>query len=388
MSNSDSTGDSADLLSSKRKNFWHLWKRRALLILALLFLLVPLYGTFRPLFEFILFAVSLAALTYPLFYRPIARIGQKLLPQITERKRAEICAVFSTLLLLFVLLSPMLLLLWEASDTRRGVMDLIWSLALGEEGGRAFLLESVAQRVREMQSIYPRLPVDEEKVVQFISNLVGDTREFSGTFMEFLFNGTRGFVAELSLALIALSFLYAHGAAFLQRALKLAGFQQHEVRSWFELHKKITFRLLNDTVLTSLIRGLALALVGHFIGGFFFLPVFLLGAFVGLVPVVGSAMVWLPLSSLVWGRGEPITAIILACLSILLNYLISRARVGMGKRLHEQGAWLSFMLFLGIIGGILSYGPQGFIIGPMAVVLAYGLIRFLANQSENNIIDQ
>ena len=31
--------------------------------------------------------------------------------------------------------------------------------------------------------------------------------------------------------------------------------------------------------------------------------------------------------------------------------------------------------------GNLSYGPQGFVIGPMAVVLAYGLVRFLASQS-------
>jgi len=75
------------------------------------------------------------------------------------------------------------------------------------------------------------------------------------------------------------------------------------------------------------------------------------------------------------------TAISVAALSLLLNYLISRGRSGMGKRLHEQGAWLSFMLFLGIIGGILAYGPQGFVIGPMAVVLAYGLVRFLGEQS-------
>ena len=96
-------------------------------------------------------------------------------------------------------------------------------------------------------------------------------------------------------------------------------------------------------------------------------------------------MVWLPLSSLVWSRGEPVTALLMAVLSLILNYLISRIRSGMGKRLHEQGAWLSFMLFLGIIGGILSYGPQGFIIGPMAVVLAYGLIRFLSDQSEERM---
>ena len=74
-----------------------------------------------------------------------------------------------------------------------------------------------------------------------------------------------------------------------------------------------------------------------------------------------------------------------AGLSLVLNYGISRFRAGMGNRLHQQGAWLSFMLFLGIIGGLLSYGPQGFVIGPMAVVLAYGLIRFLSGQSYSNL---
>jgi predicted PurR-regulated permease PerM len=129
-----------------------------------------------------------------------------------------------------------------------------------------------------------------------------------------------------------------------------------------------------------------LALVAHFVGGIFFLPVFFLGAFIGLVPVVGSAMVWLPLSSLVWSRGEPVTALVMAGLCLFLNYLISRVRAKMGRKLHEQGAWLSFLLFLGIIGGILAYGPQGFVIGPMAVVLAYGLTRFLATQSNNKLL--
>ena len=123
------------------------------------------------------------------------------------------------------------------------------------------------------------------------------------------------------------------------------GFEHVEVNAWLSLHRKITLRLLNDTVLTSLIRGVGLALVAHFVGGFFFLPVFFLGAFIGLVPVVGSAMVWLPLSSLVWTRGEPGTALLMAGLSLFFNYLISQIRVRMGRRLHEQGVWLSFLLF-------------------------------------------
>jgi predicted PurR-regulated permease PerM len=384
MSENKTDHNSKDLLSVKREEFWHLWRKRGLLLIALLLLVVPLYGTFSPLFKFILFAVSLAALTYPIFYRPIEHLGKKLLPNFEPRRRSELCAIMATISLLIVLFSPFLLIIWEASSPRQGMVDTLVSIALGEEEGREALLQSISARIREIHSIYPRLPIDEEKAVQFVSNLVGDTREFSGTFLEFLFKGTQGFVAELALALIALSFLYAHGSSFLRGAMKIGGFEQAEVHAWLSLHRKITLRLLSDTVLTSLIRGTALALVAHFVGGFFFIPVFLLGAFVGLVPVVGSAMVWLPLSSLVWSRGEPMTALMMAVLSVLFNYFISQIRMRMGRRLHEQGAWLSFMLFLGIIGGILSYGPQGFVIGPMAVILAYGLVRFLANQSLSN----
>ena len=373
--------DEPDLLSIKRSAFWHLWKRRALLLVALLILLVPLYGTFEPLLEFILFAVSLATLTFPIFFVPIRRYAKKLFPKMHHQRISEICAVLSTISLLFVLVSPLFLLLWNASGEKEGIIEVVWSLALGEDSAKNTLLRGVSDQIRQIQAIFPRLPIDESKALEFVNNLVGDTREFSGTFIEFLFKGTRGFVAELALALIALSFLYAHGGNFLRNALKAGGFTEEETSSWFTLYRMITLRLLNDTVLTSLIRGIAMGLVAHFVAGFVFLPIFLIGSFVGLVPVVGSAMVWLPISSVIWGRGEPMTAVVVASLCILLNYLISRARAGMGKKLHEQGAWLSFMLFLGIIGGILAYGPQGFVIGPMAVVLAYGLVRFLSEQS-------
>jgi len=376
-----------DLLSIKRNAFWQIWKRRALLLVALLILLVPLYGTFEPLFEFILFAVSLAALTFPIFFVPIRRLVHNILPKLDEQRLSEICAVLSTLTLLLVLTSPLILLLWDAAGEKVGLIEVLWSLALGEESGKNTLLQGVSQQIQHIQSIFPKVPIDENKALEFVANLVGDTREFSGTFIEFLFKGTRGFVAELALALIALSFLYAHGGNFVKSALRMGGFSQAETASWFQLYRMITLRLLNDTVLTALSRGISMGMVAHFIGGFVFLPIFIIGSFVGLVPVVGSAMVWLPISSIIWGRGEPGTAISVALLSIFFNYLISRARTGMGKRLHEQGAWLSFMLFLGIIGGILAYGPQGFVIGPMAVILAYGLVRFLGEQSVERIKD-
>ena len=176
-----------DLLSMKRSAFWHLWKRRALLLIALLILLIPLYGTFEPLFEFILFAVSLATLTFPIFFVPIKRYAQNLFPGMQDQRLSEICAVLSTLSLLLVLLSPLFLLLWDASGEKEGLLEVVWSLALGEESAKNTLLRGVSEQIRQIQSIFPRLPIDEKNALEFVDNLVGDTREFSGTFIEFLF---------------------------------------------------------------------------------------------------------------------------------------------------------------------------------------------------------
>ena len=125
MPDSEVPNSTEDLLTGKRNDFWQLWRRRTFLILALLLLLIPLYGTFEPLFEFILFAVSLAALTYPIFYQPIERFGRKLLPRAQARRRSELCAVVATILLLVVLLSPFFLLLFQVSGNIKDITQTI-----------------------------------------------------------------------------------------------------------------------------------------------------------------------------------------------------------------------------------------------------------------------
>ena len=48
---------------------------------------------------------------------------------------------------------------------------MVWSIALGEGDGRAFLLKvSLKECVKSV--IYPKLPIDEKVAVQFVSNLV------------------------------------------------------------------------------------------------------------------------------------------------------------------------------------------------------------------------
>jgi predicted PurR-regulated permease PerM len=56
----------------------------------------------------------------------------------------------------------------------------------------------------------------------------------------------------------------------------------------------------------------------------------------------------------------------------------------MGAKLHEQGAWMSFLLFLSIIGGVLAYGASGFVIGPAAIIAVSAIGRFLLPQGSEH----
>ena len=82
-------GDPKDLVA-KRHQFWLVWRRQAFVGGVLLLVLVPLYGVFRPLFEFLLFACSLAALTHPVLFHPVAKLGDQLVPGMSKDRRSEV----------------------------------------------------------------------------------------------------------------------------------------------------------------------------------------------------------------------------------------------------------------------------------------------------------
>ena len=353
------------------------WAPRLLALGLLALALIPLFAVFRPLLGFLLLAISLAILTSPILFSPMDALAKRKYPKWDDSNRRTICGIGATAMLVALALAPLLPLLYASSGS---VTEMLIGMVLGDEGWREIFLDRISSQITELKKLYPRLPIEEERVRSFLAELLGDAREFSGSFLGYLFRGASGFVAKLVLSLMALSFLYAHGTELTRTLLERAGFAKREISRLARLHRRAVLRLWWDTVMTAVIRGLCLGGAAWLFAGFPFLPVALAGAFAGLVPVVGAAMVWLPLASIAWTRGDLSQAVILAVVCIALNALISIGKSRMGAKLHEQGAWMSFLLFLSIIGGVLAYGASGFVIGPAAIIAVSAIGRFLLPQ--------
>jgi predicted PurR-regulated permease PerM len=96
-------------------------------------------------------------------------------------------------------------------------------------------------------------------------------------------------------------------------------------------------------------------------------------AFFSLVPVVGSALIWVPAALWLgfsghWGKAVAVVAIcggVAAVADNIIRPLLLRNRT----RLNE------LLLFIGVLGGLEVFGLLGLVAGPTIVAAAMGVFR-------------
>lgn len=96
-------------------------------------------------------------------------------------------------------------------------------------------------------------------------------------------------------------------------------------------------------------------------------------AFVCMIPVAGSFLVWLPLSIYLMMRGYWTRAVILIIWGALIistidNFLRPKL-VGSQTKLHE------LLVFFSVLGGISVFGLLGIVLGPVVLAITLGLLQ-------------
>jgi predicted PurR-regulated permease PerM len=88
---------------------------------------------------------------------------------------------------------------------------------------------------------------------------------------------------------------------------------------------------------------------------------------VALLPVAGTALVWVPATIALYAQGRPGWALFLLLWGALLK-----------PRLISGRAQISTLpVFFGVIGGLAAFGPIGLFAGPLVIALALALLGFV-----------
>jgi predicted PurR-regulated permease PerM len=205
------------------------------------------------------------------------------------------------------------------------------------------------------------VPEGIRKVVGFVTTL----------FTSILAN-VAAFLVNLILSLATMGILYTRGEQLLAEAAVLAPLPPERSRELFSRLGEVMKAVVKGVGLTCMAQG-ALGGVGFWAAG---LPSPLLFgtvmAFTSLIPLVGTAIVWLPGVLYLFLTGKTVFGVGLLLWSVVvvgnidnvLRPLLIGGKAGMPLPL----------LIVGILGGLFSYGLLGLLIGPAVLtVLLFAL---------------
>jgi len=141
------------------------------------------------------------------------------------------------------------------------------------------------------------------------------------------------------------------------------------------------FQRIGDTIYATIYGTLAVASLQGLLGGLMFWwlgltsPFFwgLVMALLAVVPVLGAFIVWVPAVLFLMAMGAWSKALILALWGMLIvgtiDNLLRPMLVGERLKLH------TVLAFFSVVGGLMLFGPAGFILGPVILTLTIFLLE-------------
>lgn len=356
------------------------WLPHLFVLGALVGALVLLGSVVAPLFEPVLLAAAIAILTGPVLCEPLNGWIAARWPSLHADMRHRIAGIAATVLLLLIALAPLIVAVVSQADTLGDLVDRVRGLLLRDPATIQGIVDMVVAEVEEINAHYKRLALPAERIGEAVKEFLAASTNVNSAVLSLIFTGT-GTVAQFALSVVSLAYFNVDGPRLAGALLSYAPLTDEQRRRLVEQHRRVLLRLLTDSVATAMVKGAALGTIVWAAdkvlgaGSLPWLPIAIAASLITLVPLVGVTMVWLPFAGLAWSQGDWFGALVLAAACWGANWFLERTRERIGKRLHERTDWLGFLLLLGVLGGVLSYGVKGLVIGPFAVVMVITIGR-------------
>jgi predicted PurR-regulated permease PerM len=356
------------------------WGPHVLMFLLVALAVVLVGNVLRPILSTVLIAAALAFLTGPILYEPLKRVAEKLLPKASESVHRKAAGIGATLVLVAIVLLPFVLLLVSTLGSLGGVVEVAVGIATDDPEQLQRVERLLAGQIAQLDQMYPQLGLEGFDLPAKATGLLKEARGVGPAMLDYLFRGA-GLFAQAALALVSLAFFVAEGPRLVRAMLKLSPLDRDQEQALVAGYHDTVRRLLTDTVGTALVKGFTLAGIAWAVaaiagpGRLPYLPVAFLAAFLVLLPLVGETIVWLPLAVILWKTVHPVAAIVLAVVSLAAIFVIDSLRQRFVSRWDDRGSWLSFLMFLSLVGGVIGFGLAGLVIGPVSVVLLVTLVN-------------
>jgi predicted PurR-regulated permease PerM len=286
-----------------------------------------------------------------------------------HRRRSAILIVIVSIFaaLAFILLDIVYILYSEIARLSVSSENLDKLLNQGSQS----LITSLSARISESLQVASL----QSRISDILSTILKDVLASSTSVIERVIPNIPLYVVELVIVTLLLYYLLLRGKDFFDEMITLVPAEYQTVVDRFLGHLHLIYYSLYVVNLGSSIVSGILAAVGYAILGVpYFITFAILIAIFGLIPVIGRAIVYVPLTLYYLLIGDPIRAVVLLVFSwAVLDQLTGLYILPMWA--HRTGRVPQALTILAFTAPILALGPIGFIIGPAAYGLALALFR-------------
>lgn len=327
------------------------------LLVSLVAVLVFGYVVLRPFLSIFLVALVLATIAEP---------GHARIRRLTRGHEA-LAALLTCFLVVIVVILPCLVLLGLLAQQSLQLYDWVNQRLHGN------LLDEdlVRQGLEWQRKLLPQLRIDPRELIKGFTALVGSLNKEVVALSASALKAVTTTIWQFFLMLVALFYFLKDGGRFLHWALYLTPLPGSLRRELFQKFKGVSESAFYGAFLTAMVQGL-LGGIGFLIAGLQPLAWGVAMAFFSMVPVVGTALVWLPagvILILTQHTGSGIFLIVWGLVVSLSDNLIRPMIMKGRSELHP------LLIFFSLLGGIFSFGPLGILLGPLAIVLAISMLQ-------------
>jgi predicted PurR-regulated permease PerM len=357
----EDVGESTITLPEARGPFHSIFYARVGVLLLLGALLYLVTRIVAPLWQSLLWAVLLGALLAPFNARLCARLGG----------RQKLAASITTVGVVLLVLLPLIAIGGTVASQASQLVGRIDTNSLRTAN---LDLSSYPILARPLQWLDATAGVSLSQIEAWVVTGAKRMLETVASSGGSVFLGAVGTIVSFVLMLFVLFFVLRDGPKFGESVVRMLPIEP-ALRGKLRRHLiDVTRAVFMGIGLTALVQGVLLG-IGFAIAGLPSPLVFgVLGALFALVPVVGTAVIWLPGTLWLVLQGEPGYALFMAAWGIIVvgsvdNFL---RPILISGRVEVP----TLAVFIGVMGGLSAFGFVGLFLGPIVLGLLVALFRF------------
>ena len=319
-----------------------------LLLVSATFILV-----LKPFFGTIFWACAISIIFYPLHLRLLALL----------KGRANTSALLSLLICMLVVVLPAIFLI--SSVVQEGAA--VYAKLQSGEIDPAKYIEQLRTAFPALQQALERFDIDINSLKQNALDLGMSSGKLIA--QNLLSAGQNTFILLLNICLMLYLtfFLLRDGPQLLELLIRALPLGDDRERLLFAKFGEVTRATIKGNLVIAIVQGTLGGIIFALLG----IPGALLWgvvmAVLSLIPAVGPAIIWLPVSLYLFATGEAVKALILigfgAGVIGLIDNILRPILVGRDTKLPD------YIVLLSTLGGLGLFGVNGFVIGPLVAAL-------------------